>query len=85
MEYYSAIKNKENLPLRTTWVNLEGIMLREISQRERQTLPIWGHLYLKSKKESNSQNQRVDKCLSWDRRWGKQEDVGQWYKFSVTR
>ena len=36
MEYYSAIKKKsEVLPLATTWMNLEGIMLNEISQTEK--------------------------------------------------
>ena len=32
MEYYSAIKMKEILPLVTTWMHLEGIMLSGISQ-----------------------------------------------------
>ena len=35
MECYSAIKKKEILPFATTWVDLEGIMLSEISQAER--------------------------------------------------
>ena len=34
MEYYSVIKKKEILPFATTWMELEGIMLREISQRK---------------------------------------------------
>ena len=34
MEYYSAIKKNEILPFATTWMELEGIMLREISQRK---------------------------------------------------
>jgi len=38
VEYYSAIKNKENLPFAITWVDLEGIVLSEMSDRERQTL-----------------------------------------------
>ena len=33
MEYYSAIKRNEVLPFATTWMELEGIMLSEISQR----------------------------------------------------
>ena len=33
MEYYSAIKMNEILPFATTWMELEGIMLSEISQR----------------------------------------------------
>ena len=34
MEYYSAIKRNEILPFVTTWMELEGIMLSEISQRK---------------------------------------------------
>ena len=34
MEYYSAIKKNEILPFVTTWMDLEGIMLSEISQRK---------------------------------------------------
>ena len=35
MEYYSAIKKDEILPLATTWMDLEGIILSEISQTEK--------------------------------------------------
>ena len=35
MEYYSAIKKNEVLPLAATWMDLEGTMLREISQTEK--------------------------------------------------
>ena len=35
MEYYSAIKKNEVLPFVTTWMDLEGIMLSEISQTEK--------------------------------------------------
>ena len=35
MEYYSAIKKKEILPFATTWMDLKGIMLSEISQTEK--------------------------------------------------
>ena len=35
MEYYSAIKKKEILPFATMWMELEGIMLSEISQSEK--------------------------------------------------
>ena len=34
VEYYSAIKNNETLPLTATWMDLENIMLSEISQRK---------------------------------------------------
>ena len=35
MEYYSAIKKNEILPFAATWMDLEGIMLNEISQTEK--------------------------------------------------
>ena len=35
MEYYSAIKKNEILPSAATWMDLEGVMLSEISQTEK--------------------------------------------------
>ena len=35
IQYYSAIKKNETLPFATTWMELEGIMLNEISQSEK--------------------------------------------------
>ena len=35
MEYYSAIRRKQILPFATTWMELEGIMINEISQAEK--------------------------------------------------
>ena len=35
MEYYSAVRKKQILPFATTWMELEGIMLSEISQVEK--------------------------------------------------
>ena len=37
MEYYSAIKKNEVLPLAAMWMELEGITLSEISQRRTDT------------------------------------------------
>ena len=36
MEYYSAIKKNEILPFAMMWMELEGMMLNEMSVRERQ-------------------------------------------------
>ena len=38
MEYYSAIKMNEMLPFTATWMDLEDIMLCEMSDKERQKL-----------------------------------------------
>ena len=35
MEYYSAIRREEILSFVTTWMDLENIMLSEISQSEK--------------------------------------------------
>ena len=35
MEYYSVLKRKESLTQATTWMNLEDIMLSEISPSQR--------------------------------------------------
>ena len=35
MEYYMVMKKKELLPFATAWLNLETIMLSEISQSEK--------------------------------------------------
>ena len=35
MDYYSAIKKNEMLPFAAMWMDLENIMLFEISQKEK--------------------------------------------------
>ena len=35
MKYYLAIKKNEFLPFATQWIDLEGVVLREISQTEK--------------------------------------------------
>ena len=50
MEYYSAIKKNEILPFAATWMDLEIIILSEVSQTK--TNIIWYHLYAESKKKS---------------------------------
>ena len=56
-----VIKN-EILPFVTTWIDLEGIMLREISQKQLYTL--WFHLYVDSKK-TNKQKQKNKQILKY--------------------
>ena len=38
MEYYLPIKKNKILPFAATWIDLEGIMLSEISQRKTNTM-----------------------------------------------
>ena len=48
MEHYSVIKKNEIMPFVATWMDLEIIILSEVSQRK--TNIIWYHLYVGSKK-----------------------------------
>ena len=47
MEYYSAIKNNEIMPFAVTWMDLEIVMLSEVSQTER--LILYDIKYVESK------------------------------------
>ena len=37
MEYYSAIKKNELMPFAATWMELETLILSEVSQKEKDT------------------------------------------------
>ena len=48
MEYYSAMKTNEIMPLAATWMQLEVLTLSEVSQKEKDKY-IGYHLYVESK------------------------------------
>ena len=50
MEYRSAIRNKESLPFVTIWMELEGMMLSEISQTEKD-IHLGFNLHVESKQQ----------------------------------
>ena len=45
MEYYSAIKMKEIMPFKATWMDLEMIILSEVSQKEKEKYYIISLIY----------------------------------------
>ena len=45
MEYYSTIKRNEIMPFAATWMQLEIIILREVSQKEKHQYSILMHIY----------------------------------------
>ena len=53
MEYYSAIKKSEILPFAMMWMELECIMLSEISQSERQIPYDFTNMWNLRKKQMN--------------------------------
>ena len=44
MEYYSALRKKQILPFATIWIELENIMLIEISQAEKDKCQMISHI-----------------------------------------
>ena len=62
LEYYSAIKKKEMLLLATTWIDLEGVMLSEISQPEKDKYGMTS-LPCRIPEKPNSYKQRTDRWL----------------------
>ena len=69
MEYYQAIK-KEIMAFVTTWIGFEGIMLSEISQKEKDKYCMISLIYWIKKKKPNSQKQRLEQSLPGTRKRG---------------
>lgn len=58
MEYYSALKYEEILPFATTWLDLEGIMLNELRERQR----LYDLVYKWNLKKSQTLRKRDQTC-----------------------
>ena len=80
LEYYPAIKKREFLPFMTMWMDLEGIMLSEMSNRGRQMISncMWN---LKKKKNKIKLIETEDRlAVARGRRWRVGEMGEKWLK-----
>ena len=57
MKYYSGTRKKIILPFAAIWMDLENIMLSEISQRK--TTTVQHHLYVQPKEKSTCKTDRL--------------------------
>ena len=84
MEYYSAMRKKEILPLVTTLMDLDSTMPSEISQTKTNT--VWYHLYVEHKKQTCKKSRimvtkwlpdcyQVEWCVPGAGSWGDWGDV----------
>ena len=65
MEYYSAIRKDEYLTFTSTWRELGGIMLSEISQSEKGNYHMISHVEFK-KQNGGSQGKRGKNKTRWN-------------------
>jgi len=76
MEYYSAIKKNEILPFAMTWMDLESIMLSEISQSEKDKYSDFTHMWNLGNKtnEQRGKRERKRQIKQQTRNYGEQTD-----------
>ena len=65
MEYYTAIKKKEIWTFATTWMDLEGLMLTEISQTEKDIYCITPAYRWHLKKWTHWNGEEIPGCQRW--------------------
>ena len=53
MEYYSPPERKDIVRDATTWMNLEDVMLSEISQSRKDKYPTYDPMYMRSLEQTN--------------------------------
>ena len=78
MEYYPVIKKNKILSLEKTWMDLEGIMINEISEAEKDKYPdltfIWK---LKMKAKTKNWTYRYREQIGGCQRWGWMGKMGK--------
>ena len=68
IEFYSAIRKDETLPLATAWMDLESIMLSKISHRKGQEPYDFAHM-------CDMKHKATNKLIDTDTRGGKIEEA----------
>ena len=77
MEYYSAIRKDEYPPFVTTWMDLEDIMLSEMSDGERQILYDFTHMWNLRNKANKQRKKRERQTKKQIHNYGEQIDGNQ--------
>ena len=88
VEYYSAIKKTQDSPAILWWMDLEDIMLSEISQTEEDKYWMISLIILKNKQTKNKTHRKRDETWGYQRqkvREGKMEKMVQGYKPPMIR
>ena len=67
MEYFSAINKNEILPFAATWMDMEGDMLSEMTDKDRQMLYIRDFMWNLKKyhKLMNKTTEKVENTIKW--------------------
>ena len=79
MEYYSTIKTNEIMPFAATWMDLEIIMLSEVSQKEKEKYHIslicgilnMIQMNLFTKQKQTHRRRKQTMVTKGERRWGR--------------
>ena len=78
MEYYLAIKKNEVLLFATTWMDLEGIMLCEISQtKKREMLYDFNYMWNLEKTEQVNKHNKTESQRYREQTGGYQREIGK--------
>ena len=67
-EYYSAIKKDEILPFTTSWMELEGIMLKQVRQTSYDCTHMWNPKNKRNKETNQKPDSYVENILVMARR-----------------
>ena len=84
MKYYSAIKKNKIMPLAATWIELETLILSEVSQKENDKYHMIAHVWKLiygtnepfHRKENHGLGEETCGCLMGGRGSGRDRELG---------